>query len=42
MGTNYYFMTQNKAFAHKHFAVEMDSYTVDEEYRIVDNPYLGY
>ena len=42
MGTNYYFMTKNKALAHKCFAVEMDGYTVDEEYRIVDNPYLGY
>ena len=42
MGTNYYFMTRNKNLVHKHFAVEHDGYTTDEEYEVVDNPYLGY
>ena len=42
MGTNYYFMTKNKAFAHKCFATEMNGYTFDQEYSIVENPYLGY
>lgn len=42
MGTNYYFMTRNKDLVHKYFAVEHDGYTTDEEYEIVDNPYLGY
>ena len=42
MGTNYYLMTRNKQLAHKYFAVEHDWGVADEEYRIVDNPYLGY
>ena len=42
MGTNYYLMTQNKQLAHKYFAVEHDWGITDEEYEIVDNPYLGY
>ena len=42
MGTNYYMMVKDREFAHKHFAVEMDGYTANEEYEIVDYPYLGY
>lgn len=42
MGTNYYFMTKNKELVHKHFAVEHDWGVTDEEYKIVDNPSLGY
>lgn len=42
MGTNYYFMTRNKELAHKHFAVEHDWGVTDEEYEIVDDPFLGY
>ena len=42
MGTNYYFMTNNKELAHKHFAVEHDWGITDEEYEIVDDPFLGY
>lgn len=42
MGTNYYLMTRNKYIARKHFAIEHDWGVTDEEYRIVDEPYLGY
>lgn len=42
MGTNYYFMTRNKDLAHNHFAVEHSWGVTDEEYEIVDRPYLGY
>ena len=42
MGTNYYLMTRNKQLAHKYFAVENDWGITDEEYKIVDDPYLGY
>lgn len=42
MGTNYYLMTRNKQLAHKYFAVEHDWGITDEEYEIVDDPYLGY
>lgn len=33
MGTNFYFMTKNKELAHKYF---------EEDYELVDEPYLGY
>lgn len=33
MGTNFYFMTKNKEFAHKFF---------DREYELTEEPYLGY
>lgn len=42
MGTNYYLMTRNKQLARKYFAVEHDWGITDEEYEIVDDPYLGY
>jgi len=42
MGTNYYFMTKNKDLVHKHFAVEHSWGVTDEEYEIVETPYLGY
>ena len=42
MGTNFYFMTRNKNLVHKHFAVEHSWGVTDEEYRIVESPYLGY
>lgn len=42
MGTNYYFMTKNKRLAHKYFAVDKEYYTSDEEYEIVEDPFLGY
>lgn len=35
-------MTRNKQLAHKYFAVENDWGITDEEYKIVDDPYLGY
>lgn len=43
MGTNYYLMTKNSNLAHKYFATkaEWGGY-IDEEYRIVDHPFLGY
>ena len=42
MGTNYYLMTRNKQLARKYFALEHDWGITDEEYEIVDDPYLGY
>ena len=42
MGTNFYFMTKNKDLVHKHFAVEHSWGVSDEEYRIVEDPYLGF
>ena len=42
MGTNYYLMTRNKELAHKHFAVETEYGVTNQEYEIVEEPYLGY
>lgn len=42
MGTNFYLMSKSKKLIRKYFAVE-DTYGVtNEEYEIVDEPYLGY
>lgn len=42
MGTNYYLMTRNKELAHKYFAVETAYGVTNQEYEIVEEPYLGY
>jgi len=42
MGTNYYLMTRNKELAHKYFAVETTYDVTNQEYEIVEEPYLGY
>ena len=42
MGTNYYLMTKNKELVHKHFAVETEYGVTNQEYEIVEEPYLGY
>ena len=42
MGTNYYLMSKSKKLMREYFAVETDYGTTDEEYEIVDEPYLGY
>ncbi len=42
MGTNYYFLSKNKELMQKSFA-QKDSWGISgEEYKIVDEPYLGY
>ena len=35
-------MTKSKRLAHKHFAVENSWGLSDEEYELVDHPYIGY
>ena len=42
MGTNYYLMSKSKKLMREYFAVETDYGITDEEYEIVDEPYLGY
>lgn len=42
MGTNFYFMSKNKKLMQNNFADNHDLYTLNEEYVIVDEPYLGY
>ncbi len=42
MGTNFYLMSNNKKLIQEHFAVEKTYGFTDEEYKIVDEPYLGY
>ena len=42
MGTNFYLMSKSKKLIRENFAVEKDYGITDEEYEIVDEPYLGY
>ena len=42
MGTNYYFMTNNKDLVQNCFANKHSWGVADEEYTIVDEPFLGY
>ena len=42
MGTNFYLMSKSKKLIRENFAVEQDYGITDEEYEIVDEPYLGY
>ena len=42
MGTNFYLMSKSKKLMRAHFAVEEKYGISDEEYEIVDEPYLGY
>ena len=42
MGTNFYLMSKSKKLMRENFAVENDYGITDEEYEIVDEPYLGY
>lgn len=42
MGTNFYLMSKSKKLMREYFAVEKDYGFTDEEYQIVDEPYLGY
>ena len=42
MGTNYYFMSRNKELMQNNFAISNEWGVYGEEYRIVDEPYLGY
>lgn len=42
MGTNYYLMSKNKKLIREYFAVETQYGISNEEYEIVDEPYLGY
>lgn len=42
MGTNYYFLTKDKALVQEYFARKTDYGVTDEEYRLTDDPYLAY
>lgn len=42
MGTNYYLISKNKKLIREYFAVETQYGISNEEYEIVDEPYLGY
>lgn len=42
MGTNFYFMMRDKELVQNNFAMRTEWYVYDEEYEIVDDPYLGY
>ena len=42
MGTNYYLISKNKKLIREYFAVETPYGISNEEYEIVDEPYLGY
>ena len=42
MGTNFYLMSKNKQLMREYFAEEKSYGITDEEYEIVDDPYLGY
>lgn len=42
MGTNYYFITQSQELVNEHFAKKLHYGNYDKEYRVVDEPYLGY
>lgn len=42
MGTNYYFLTRDKALAQECFAQKTDCGVENKEYRLVEDPYLAY
>ncbi|MGN0495327.1 MAG: hypothetical protein ACI4GW_03800 [Lachnospiraceae bacterium] len=42
MGTNYYFMSKNKELMQTCFAGKTECGVLEEEYSIVDEPFLGY
>lgn len=42
MGTNFYFMCTDKSLVRESFAINEEWGVHDEEYEIVDEPYLGY
>ena len=42
MGTNYYFLTKDKALVQEYFARKTDYGVADDEYRLTDDPYLAY
>lgn len=42
MGTNFYFMMRNKELVQNNFANKHEWGVVNQEYEIVDEPYLGY
>lgn len=42
MGTNFYLMSKSKKLMREYFSVKRDYGFTDEEYEIVDEPYLGY
>ena len=42
MGTNYYFLTRDKALAQECFARKTDYWVENKEYRLVDDLYLAY
>ena len=42
MGTNYYFLTKDKALVQEFFARRTDYGITDEEYRLVEDPFLAY
>lgn len=42
MGTNYYLISKNKKLIREYFAVGTQYGISNEEYEIVDEPYLGY
>ena len=42
MGTNFYFMCTDKSLVRENFAINEEWGVHDEEYEIVDEPYLGY
>lgn len=42
MGTNFYLMSKNKQLMREYFAEEKSYGIINEEYAIVDEPYLGY
>ena len=42
MGTNYYFLTRDKAIAQECFARKTDYWVENKEYRLVDDLYLAY
>ena len=42
MGINFYFLSRNKELIQASFAINENWGVSGEEYRIVDEPYLGY
>lgn len=42
MGTNFYFMSRNKELVQTNFASKTGNLILNEEYSVVDEPYLGY
>jgi len=42
MGTNYYFLTKDKALVQEYFARKTDYGIEDKEYKLIDDPYFAY